>query len=84
MLALFCVAARLLQLAPTEPEALFALLSLTFVVLISCVYGIVSDSDFMFLTLGYASATVNIYGDNQVGHSVSPFDRIATPNSEVR
>jgi hypothetical protein len=28
-----------------------------------------TDSDFIFLTLGYASAAANIYGDNQVGHS---------------
>ena len=69
VLALFRVLASLLRLAPTEPEALFALLSLTFAVLISCVYGLITDSDFIFLTLGYASATANIYGDNQVGHS---------------
>jgi hypothetical protein len=37
---------------------------LTFAVLISCVYGLITDSDFIFLTLGYASATANIYGDN--------------------
>jgi hypothetical protein len=69
VLALFRVLTTLLRLAPTEPEALFALLSLTFAVLISCVYGLITDSDFIFLTLGYASATANIYGDNQIGHS---------------
>jgi hypothetical protein len=83
VLALFRVLASLLRLAPTEPEALFALLSLSFAVLISCVYGLTTDSDFIFLTLGYASATANIYGDNQVEHSASPFDRVAARNSEV-
>jgi hypothetical protein len=70
VLALFLVLASLLRLAPTEPEALFALLSLTFAVLISCVYGLVSDSDFLFLTLGYASATTcEIRGDDRSAQS---------------
>jgi hypothetical protein len=74
VLALFCVSARLLQLAPTEPEALLALLSLTFAILISCVYGLVGDSDFMFLTLGYASATTcEICSDDRSAQSVIHF-----------
>jgi hypothetical protein len=69
VLALFRVLISLLRLAPTEPEVLFALLSLTFAVLISCVYGLISDSDFFFLTLGYASATCRIYGGDQAAQS---------------